>query len=134
MKAHTDLSGRWTGRYDYQGALSPVAFEAVLDDQDGHLVGTITEPNSFASGQGPHLQASLKGNRLGSSVSFTKYYHGFDQGDDPIYDGDANAALTRISGQWRFATLPGWCGRFVMVRAPEAQARRRKAKVESIEV
>lgn len=123
---HSDnsLSGRWTGRYDYGGTAAPVPFEVVLEDSDGTLSGEITEPNTFRRDMGTYLAALLLGERAGFDVSFCKTYDGFDQGDDPVYEGALNAAMSRIDGVWRFPSDPKWCGRFMMVRAVDARARR----------
>ncbi len=119
-----NLTGRWTGRYDYTRDAEAVPFEVVLDDNGGVLSGDITEPNTFRRDMGAHLAATLIGDRLGFDVSFRKTYGGFDQGDDPIYEGALNDALTRIDGVWRFPDEPDWLGRFMMVRTVELRAKR----------
>ncbi|MCY1127634.1 hypothetical protein OU426_12275 [Frigidibacter sp. RF13] len=117
-----DLTGRWLGRYDYQGAAEPVPFEVDLHDAGGTLTGDITEPNSFRPDQGTILSAVLNGDHNGQRVSFLKRYVGFDQGDHPRYQGELNAARTRIEGRWHFPKSPTLTGRFVMMRKPRAAA------------
>ncbi len=119
-----NLTGRWTGRYDYPNDADAVPFEVLLDEQEGILSGDITEPNTFRRDMGAHLAATLIGDRSGFDVSFRKTYGGFDHGDDLIYEGALNGALTRIDGVWRFPSEPDWRGRFMMVRAVELRAKR----------
>ncbi|MEL6839582.1 MAG: hypothetical protein AAFP85_09835 [Pseudomonadota bacterium] len=121
------ITGRWTGRYDYSGKAAPVPFDAALEDNAGILSGEVTEPNTFRRDMGAHLAALLLGERTGFDVSFRKTYDGFDQGDDPVYEGALNTALTRIDGFWRFPNDPHWSGRFMMVRAVDMRARRKVA-------
>lgn len=119
---HATLTGTWIGRYDQPGA-APVAFEATLRQTGSLIRGETTEPNGFRPDMGPVLQAMLDGVRSGAGLWFVKRYAGFDQGDDPRYDGTVNADLTRISGQWRFRRQATITGRFVMMRPPLASAR-----------
>jgi hypothetical protein len=119
-----NLTGRWTGRYDYDRDAAAVPFDVVLDDHAGVLSGDMTEPNTFRRDMGAHLAATLIGDRLGFDVSFRKTYGGFDQGDDPIYEGALNGDLTRIDGVWRFPDEPEWLGRFMMVRIVELRTTR----------
>ncbi len=121
------ISGRWTGRYDYGGLAAPVPFEAVLEESAGLVSGEITETNTFRHDMGAHLAAFLIGERVGVDVSFRKTYEGFDQGDDPVYEGALNTAMTRIDGVWRFPKDPKWAGRFMMVRAVDARVQRKVA-------
>lgn len=124
------ISGRWAGRYDYDNGDQPVPFEAVLEEFAGTLSGEITEPNTFRQDMGAHLAAMIVGTRTGFEVSFCKTYDGFEQGGDPVYKGMLNTALTRIDGTWRFPNEPWLQGRFMMVRAVDARARR-EAVVET---
>lgn len=121
--AFQSLTGRWIGRYDY-GRGSGVAFEADLIDQDGQISGRTAESNSFRSDMGGTLVAQVQGERAGLMVQFVKDYLGFAQPSSPIYEGQANAALTRVDGLWRFPS--GESGRFVMLREPRLSARRRR--------
>ncbi|WP_284166004.1 hypothetical protein [Frigidibacter sp. SD6-1] len=122
------LTGRWLGRYDYQGAAEPVPFEVDLHDTGGSLTGDVTEPNSFRPDQGTILSAVLNGDHNGLRVSFIKRYVGFDQGDHPRYQGELNPARTRIEGRWHFPKSPAQSGRFVMMRKPRAAAEERASE------
>lgn len=114
------LSGRWLGRYDYPDGMESVGFEVDLSEAGGALTGLVREPNTFRPEMGEELVAQVMGEHAAGQVSFVKYYIGFAQGDDPVYEGRANHALTRVEGHWRFAGQVGWSGRFVMIRKPEA--------------
>jgi hypothetical protein len=116
------LTGRWLGRYDYEGAAEPVPFEVDLHDAGGSLTGDMSEPNSFRPDQGSVLSAVLNGDHNDGRVSFVKRYLGFDQGDHPRYQGELNRARTRIEGRWHFPKSPTLSGRFVMMRKPRAAA------------
>lgn len=130
-----DLTGRWLGRFDYPSGYPPVSFEADLAEEAGLLAGQTEEPNGFRDDMGPLLQAVIEGHRSGGMVRFVKRYLGFSQGDDPVYEGTADAALTRISGTWFFVGKPGWSGRFVMMRKPLAadRAMRRASRTAPVE-
>ncbi len=117
------LTGAWMGRYDYEIGVPPVPFEVALIEEAGSLSGEVTEPNTFRDDMGAHLAALLIGERDGFDVSFLKTYDGFDQGEDPVYQGALNVALTRIDGMWSFPRQPNLRGRFMMVRAVAARAR-----------
>lgn len=129
---HKDLTGRWMGRYEYDRGGTPTAFEAELTEA-ADLSGEMWEPNGFRKDLGAELSATLSGARTGDQVSFVKRYLGFEQGDHPIYDGTANAALTRIEGRWRFTHQPGWGGRFVMMRKAKAAATAEQTQTEPVE-
>ena len=129
------LSGRWLGRYDYDGmAMEPVSFEAELTESSGSLGGRIFEPNTFRDDRGATLEARIEGHCSGDEVRFVKVYLGFDQGGDPVYAGTVDAARKRIEGRWSFAGLPGVSGRFVMMRKPRAAIAREQLAVEGVEI
>lgn len=119
-----DLSGAWQGRYDYDAGGNPVPFEAELVDQAGALSGQIIEPNTIPNAKGAQLKALVEGAHDGAVVRFVKFYTGFDHGDDPVYEGQLDAAGGRMSGRWTFPLDPQCCGRFVMVRAVKARVLR----------
>lgn len=121
--AFPDLTGRWLGRFDYPSDDPPVPFEADLREEAGLLTGQTEEPNGFRPDMGPLLHAVIEGRRDVTGLSFVKHYLGFSQGDDPVYEGEADSTLTRISGRWFFRGDPGWSGRFVMMRKPLAAER-----------
>lgn len=120
MIGYRDLSGRWLGKYAYDGGGQPVAFEAVLTEEAGFLHGETLEPNSFRADQGLELAAVLAGVRDEGSVSFVKTYLAFREEDESRYEGQVDAALCRIEGHWWFPLVPSVTGRFVMMRDTSA--------------
>ncbi|HEX8127380.1 MAG TPA: hypothetical protein VF548_17530 [Allosphingosinicella sp.] len=114
-----DLSGRWTGMFNYPGPFPPVAFEAELLDQGGSISGTISEPDGSAGGGAGILHSIVDGARDGAAVSFTKVYEDEDRMPEPVfYSGSVQPDGNEISGRWEIAGE--WSGTFLMVRNPGA--------------
>ncbi len=114
-----DLSGFWTGVYDYpRGLKQAVPFNAMIRDESGDLSGEIIEPNTFATAPDRELFASLSGTRRGGDVHFVKSYEDLPRAGHSIaYSGTLNADRTKLEGTWR-SMEPGstWSGPFVMNR------------------
>lgn len=130
-ESFTTLTGRWLGRYGYGGSSGAVSFEAELVQEGSDLSGDVHEPNTFRDDAGAELHAVISGTVAVPDVSFVKHYLGFEQGDDPVYTGQANAGLTRISGTWNFPKNRALSGAFVMMRKPIAATRARRREVEA---
>ena len=129
-EADLDLSGQWTGFFNYPVAAQPVNFEAVLHDAAGRLTGTTTEPGTTRGSLGRTLHAVIDGHREGRSVSFIKMYDDADGEYDSVrYTGAVAGGGDEIAGSWE---IPGiWSGTFLMVRRPAAsQSERREAGEE----
>jgi hypothetical protein len=124
-KQSDNLSGFWTGVYDYPNASrEPVPFNAVIEDVRGALGGEIIEPNTFSPARDRELFASLSGTRQGNAVHFIKTYEKVPRGGHSIvYQGTLDATGTRIDGTWQAHAR--WSGPFVMNRSAG-----RKAEVE----
>jgi len=108
-----NLSGEWHGTYRYPaGARPDTPFLAMIQDRDGELSGTIIEPNGFRA---ETAQATLTGRRCGTSVDFTKVYHGAGpEYATPVdYVGGISDDGRRIDGVW---SLLEWDGIFEMFR------------------
>lgn len=113
-----DLSGEWTGIYNYPVALPPVAFEAVLQDLDGRISGTISEVTETLSRPAQRLDSVIDGRRDGLSVQFIKMYEQADHEFDVVhYSGSVDPEGAEIAGTW---ALAGMSGTFLMVRRPGA--------------
>ena len=121
-KQSDNLSGYWTGVYDYPRALrEAVPFNAVITDSGGALSGEIIEPNTFPGVVDHELFASLSGARDGMTVSFVKTYEKSVRDKPPVmYEGSLDPTFTRIEGQWRITGQ--WSGPFVMNRSTGHQA------------
>ncbi|WP_300438979.1 hypothetical protein [uncultured Mameliella sp.] len=122
-----DLSGDWTGVYDYgldgDGA---VPFAATLFDVGGVIWGTTLEPNTFAPEAGAELEAEISGSRSAREVHFRKAYIGRPRhGEEPVhYTGHVSPDGNRIEGNWTIRG-PGFfaSGPFVMNRIKGTAAR-----------
>ena len=113
MAASDSLSGEWQGTYRYpRGAAPDTPFHAVIEDRNGELSGRIIEPNGFRP---ETAQATLAGRRFGTSVDFTKAYHGAGpEYATPVdYVGSISDGGRKIAGVW---SLLEWDGTFEMSR------------------
>ena len=117
--ANLDLSGRWTGIFNYPAFQPPNGFEAVLRDVGGAISGTISEQDDDPQGSGGTLHSFIEGHRQGSAVTFTKMYDDLDRMPEPVfYSGAIQPDGNEIDGRWE---IPGhWGGTFLMVRNPGA--------------
>lgn len=93
-----NLAGVWYGRYDALGYAETNTFVAHLNDDDGAVFGTITEPDT--TGQYDVRRAFVSGNRNGSTLRFVKQYDGGALAHAVRYSGEINADATEISGVW----------------------------------
>ena len=112
-----DLTGKWSGIFNYPHTNPPTAFEADIADLGGSIVGTIHEPDLHSVPPGALIAAAIDGHRDGASVRFSKFYddrgtEGY--GDMVVYAGVLSADGCEISGRW---DIPGvWSGSFLMIR------------------
>lgn len=116
-----DLTGEWSGIFNYPHSQPPTSFAANITDRGGVIVGTVSEADMLSDPPGAILTASIDGRHDGTSVSFAKFY---DQGDDDydmvLYEGAISGDGCEISGRW---TIPGdWSGTFLMMRPASDQA------------
>lgn len=93
-----NLAGVWYGRYDALGYAETNSFVAHLNDDDGAISGTITEPDT--TGQYDVRRAFVSGSRSGSTLRFVKQYDGGARAHAVRYSGEINADATEISGTW----------------------------------
>lgn len=118
----TDLTGLWSGEYWYGRAAMPTPFSAHIIDSGGAIAGTTLEPATFGAPGLTELSADISGLRNNLTLRFTKLYHpapGVHR--IPIqYAGVMDEKLTRIDGDWRFASGAG--GRFMLTRASRGAA------------
>lgn len=115
MGVEHDLTGRWTGIFNYPSSDPPNSFEAELRDSGGLLTGLTTELDDHPYGPGEILHAVIDGRREGSVVRFNKRYDDFDLMPDLVhYDGFIHPGGDEIEGQWEIEGF--WSGTFMMVR------------------
>ena len=119
MRADFDLSGRWTGFFNYPIVRPPVNFEATLRDIHGAITGVTSELSDVPNSLYVTLEATIDGRREGRTVRFVKMYDRFDGDYDAVhYEGVIQSDGEEIEGRWE---IPGnWGGTFLMVRASGA--------------
>ena len=117
--AEFDLSGQWSGIYNYPSMYPPNTFEATIRDGGGPITGEISQPGEFFEPPGTVRHAVIEGSREGSSLSFVKIYDDLDR-PTPHYRGIIQPGGDEIEGEW---TIPGdWSGTFLMIRGPRTGA------------
>ena len=93
-----NIGGIWYGRYDALGFPETNSFVAHLDDDNGAISGTITEPDT-KGGHGVR-RAFVSGDRSGTELRFVKQYDGGALAHAVRYMGEINADATEVSGVW----------------------------------
>ena len=130
-EAEYDLSGQWSGIYNYPSLYPPNSFEAVIVDAGGVISGVITQPGEFFEPPNIVQQAVIEGSRSGSSLSFIKIYDDLNR-PTPHYHGTIQPGGDEIDGEW---TIPGnWSGTFLMVRGPRNKAAVERKVTEKVEI
>ena len=118
--ADYDLSGHWTGVFNFPSLLPPGPFEAAIRDIAGVISGVTNEAGCMFDPPGTVLDAVLDGSRDGASVAFRKIYSDELRPDVVLYRGQIEPGGDEIQGEW---TIPGdWSGTFLMVRGSKAAA------------
>ncbi|WP_425229079.1 hypothetical protein [Sphingomonas sp.] len=112
-----DLTGRWDGIFSYPRLLPPNGFAATLAECDGTLTGEVEERSDDAGDPGAAIAALIDGERIGSTVRFTKRYDAANRAHYAVgYAGTLADDGDEITGEW---TIPGlWSGSFIMIRTP----------------
>ena len=132
MSGDLDLSGEWTGVYNYPVHLPPVAFEAAIHDLAGRISGTTSEVTSTPFSPAQRLDAVIDGTREAHSVQFLKMYDSADQGFDTVhYSGRVDPEGDEIAGTWSVA---GMSGTFLMVRRSKSGEKAVLAVDEEVDV
>jgi len=130
-EAEHDLSGQWSGIYNYPSLYPPNTFEATIRDTGGVVTGVISQPGEFFEPAGTVQTAVIEGSRSGTSLSFIKMYDDLNR-PTPHYHGTIQPGGDEIEGEW---TIPGnWSGTFLMVRGPRAKASVERRVTEKIEL
>ena len=130
-EAEYDLSGRWSGIYNYPAHYPPNSFEATIRDTGGLIAGEISQPGEFFEPPGTIQTAVIEGRREGSRLSFVKMYDDLRR-PTPHYHGIIQPGGDEIEGEW---TIPGdWSGTFLMVRGPTAKAAEERQVEEKVPV
>jgi hypothetical protein len=116
-EADFDLSGEWSGIFNYPSHFPPNTFEATIRDAGGLITGLVTQPREAFESPGPSRQAVIEGSREGAVLRFVKIYDDLDR-PTPHYSGVVQPGGDEIEGEW---TIPGdWSGTFLMIRGARA--------------
>ncbi|KQN80744.1 hypothetical protein ASE90_14055 [Sphingomonas sp. Leaf67] len=110
-----DLTGKWSGIFNYPHTNPPTAFEADIADLGGSIVGTIHEPDLYSQPPGALIAAAIDGHVEGARITFSKFYDdSAGYADMVVYSGVLSEDGCEISGRW---DIPGvWSGSFLMIR------------------
>lgn len=128
-EAEYDLSGAWSGIYNYPARFPPNSFEATIRDTGGLIAGEISQPGEFFEPPGTIQHAVIEGRREGTAVSWVKLYDDIGR-PTPHYRGIIQPGGDEIEGEW---TIPGdWSGTFMMVRGSGASERLERRVGEEI--
>ena len=126
-----DLTGDWSGLYNYPSLLPPNTFEASIRDSGGIITGVIRQPGEIIEPAGITQHSVIEGSREGSIVRWIKVYDDLSRAT-PHYHGRIQPGGDEIEGEW---TIPGdWSGTFLMVRARKAKAREERKVDEEIPI
>lgn len=106
MSVDEDLGGLWSGEFRYSGQEDAVPFTLAMIEQEGLIRGVTLEPATFGTNEDEEYEATIRGDRVGQHLWFSKVYAsatGLDRAP-LLYSGSVDAAFTRITGRW---LLPG---------------------------
>ena len=124
-----DLTGQWSGIYNYPSLLPPNTFEASIRDAGGVITGVIRQPGEIIEPPGIHQHAVIEGTRAGSVVRWVKMYDDLTRAT-PHYQGTVQPGGDEIEGTWH---IPGdWSGTFLMMRRRKEQARETRKVSEKV--
>ena len=125
-----DLTGEWSGIYNYPSLLPPNTFEASIRDEGGVITGVIRQPGEIIEPPGIHQHAVIEGTRAGSVVRWVKMYDDLTRAT-PHYQGTVQLGGDEIEGTWH---IPGdWSGTFLMVRSRREKAAEERKVGEEID-
>src|SRR5690606_36255934 len=98
-----DLTGEWSGIYNYPSLYPPNTFEASIRDAGGIITGVIHQPGEFFERPGTQQHAVIEGRRDGSMVRWVKIYDDLARAT-PHYRGAVLSGGDEIEGTWH---IPG---------------------------
>ena len=126
-----DLSGEWSGLYNYPSLYPPNSFEASIRESGGVITGVIRQPGEFFERPGILQHAVIEGRHEGNLVRWVKIYDDLAR-PTPHYQGMVQAGGDEIEGTWH---IPGdWSGTFMMMRRRKEEAGETRKVSEEIGV
>jgi hypothetical protein len=124
-----DLTGEWSGIYNYPALYPPNNFEASIRDSGGIITGVIRQPGEFFEQAGIRQHAVIEGSRERNLVRWVKVYDDLGRAT-PHYQGTVHPDGNEIDGTWH---IPGdWSGTFLMVRHRQEKATEAQKVAEKI--
>ena len=119
MSVFEDMSGVWSGEYRYRGLNLSARFSLLILEKNGKLRGTALEQVILDPDAEPdEYEATIRGDRCGQHVIFTKRYTGHNALLQPplIYAGAADSGFQCVTGRWVFADDAYLDGTFTLTR------------------
>ena len=124
-----DLTGEWTGIYNYPRLYPPNNFEASIRDVGGIITGVIRQPGEVMEPRTLVQHSVIEGRRSGSEVRWVKIYDDLNRAT-PHYRGTILPGGDEVQGEW---TIPGdWSGTFFMIRGAKAKAAEERKVSEEV--
>jgi hypothetical protein len=121
-----NLTGEWSGIYNYPARYPPNNFEASIRDSGGIITGVIRQPGEFFEQAGIQ-HAVIEGSREGNLVRWVKVYDDLSRAT-PHYRGTVHSDGNEIDGTWH---IPGdWSGTFLMIRRRTEKAKKTRKVAE----
>src|SRR4051812_44825041 len=97
MSDPQDVSGVWYGHYSADHGQEDNGFIALLEELNGAVTGTITEPDAG----GEIRRAIVSGQRDGAGLRFAKRYDGSGGFTHTVeYSGQIDGEGTMVAGTW----------------------------------
>lgn len=125
-----DLTGEWSGIYNYPRLYPPNNFEASIRDAGGIITGVIRQPGEVMEPPSIVQHSVIEGCRNGSEVRWVKIYDDLTRAT-PHYRGTIQPGGDEIEGDWH---IPGnWGGTFMMVRARRTKAKEERKVSENVD-
>jgi len=108
-----ELSGTWSGRYEYPDGRPGVDFTMNLVFSQGTIAGSVVEPNTFGDSTSNNLYANFTGAVNGDDIRWLKTYDGTGGVSHSVtYEGTLDRAGKSIAGRW----TSGASGTFTLSR------------------
>ena len=102
MSVDEDLGGLWSGEYRYSGLDVAVPFTAIITEDGGQFRGITLEPATFGPVREGEYEASIRGDRVGQHLWFSKLYDPSTGIQQPplLYSGSVDSSFRLITGRW----------------------------------
>jgi len=104
----SELTGTWSGRYEYPDRRPGVNFDMNLIFSQGKISGSIIEPNTFGKPTAKNLYANFSGSVTGDQIQWVKKYDGTGGVSHSVsYSGKLDRVNHRVVGTWTIKNFSG---------------------------